>query len=239
MDLTPSRLAKLVLAILGVWGLLAGVMLIHTLLATKQLHKRVDAITASVSEIDKDTRSVELMQETNRISAELLAASQPLPGSLEAMRGVTAGLAGKVDSILAGSTTIERNSKEIEGKVVSARDTAGAINGSVKGIGKSLAGILATLRSTQKAAGEINTSTRGINAAAAALLPVTKEIDAGIGNSNRGIEEATKIVMALRGDIANILAGMPDIQKHTKSIDCSPGLTVLSPLAGPGQACNS
>src|ERR1700704_669692 len=100
-----SRLPKIVLGILGVWGLLAGAMLIHTLLATKQLHQRVNAITASVAQIDKETGAIELMRETNRISADLLAASKPLPGTLEEMKGVTAGLAGKVDSILAGSTT--------------------------------------------------------------------------------------------------------------------------------------
>src|SRR2546423_11411838 len=99
-----TRLPTIVLGILGVWGLLAGLMLIHTLLATKQLHKRVTAITHSVTDIDKDTRSVELMQETNRISGELLTASEPLPGTLEAMRGVTGSLAGTVDSILAAST---------------------------------------------------------------------------------------------------------------------------------------
>ena len=232
-------LARIVLVIVGVWGALAGVMLLHTLLATKQLHQRVTAITHSVSEMDKDTRSIELMQETNRLSGELVTASQPLPGALEAMRGVTTGLAGKVDSILAGSTTIEQNSKEIEGKVISARDTAADINGSVKGIGKSVSSILGTLRTTQKAAGEINTSTKGINAAVVDLLPVTKEIDAGIARSNRGIADALVIVVALRDDVGNILAGMPDVQKHTKSIDCSAGLTVLSLLAGPSQACNS
>ena len=154
------------------------------------------------------------------------------------MRGVTQSLAGKVDSILAGSTAIETNSKEIEGKVGGARDTAAAINGSVKGIGKSLGNILATLRSTQKAAGEINASTKGINAAVAALLPVTNEIDAGIGTSNRGIAEAALIVDALRADIGNILGTLPDIAKHANSIDCSSGLSILSPLAGPGEACN-
>jgi uncharacterized phage infection (PIP) family protein YhgE len=234
-----SGLAKAVLAIVGLWGLLAGVMLIHTLLATKQLHRRVVAITSSLSDIDKDTRSIELMQETNRLSGELLSASRPLPGTLDALRGVTGGLAAKVDSILAGSTTIEQNSKEIEGKVVSARDTAGEINGSVKGINTSLNSILATLRTTRAAAGEINTSTRGINAAVAALLPVTQQIDAGITNANRGIEEATKIVVALQADVANILAGLPDVAKHVASIDCSPGLTVLGVLVGPGQACMS
>jgi uncharacterized protein YoxC len=233
-----GRLPKIVLGILGVWGLLAGVMLLHTLLATKQLHKRVNAITASVAQIDKETGSIELMRETNRISAELLGASQPLPGTLEEMKGVTAGLAGKVDSILAGSTTIETNSQAIEGKVVAARDTAASINGSVKGIGKSLAGILATLRSTQQAAGEINHSTKGINAAVADLLPVTREIDAGIGNSNKGIAEAALIVVALRADIGNILATLPDIAKHANSIDCSSGLSLLSLLSGPGAACN-
>ncbi|MDQ1501332.1 MAG: hypothetical protein QOI86_4672, partial [Actinomycetota bacterium] len=176
--------------------------------------------------------------DTNRISSELLTASKPLPGTLEEMKGVTAGLAGKVDSILAGSTTIETNSKAIEGKVVTARDTAAEINGSVKGIGRSLTAILATLRSTQKAAGEINASTKGINAAVAQLLPVTGDIDAGIGASNRGIGAAAVIVDGLRADIGNILATLPDIAKHANSIDCSSGLSILSLLTGPGEACN-
>jgi uncharacterized protein YoxC len=233
-----NRLPKLVLGILGVWGLLAGVMLIHTLLATKQLHKRVDAITHSVSDIDRETGSIALMQDTNRISTDLLTASLPLPSTLEEMKGVTSGLAGKVDSILAGSTAIEGNSKQIEGKVVAARDTAAQINGSVKGIGRSLAGILATLRSTQTAAGEINASTKGINAAVASLLPVTREIDVGIAASNHGIGDAAVIVDALRADIGNILAALPDVAKHANSIDCSSGLSILSLLTGPGEACN-
>jgi hypothetical protein len=233
-----NRLPKQVLAIVGIWGALAGVMLIHTLLATKQLHKRVTAITHSVSEIDKDTASISAMEDTSRISKELLAASQPLPRTLDEMRAVTAGLATKVDSILAGSTTIQTNSQAIEGKVVSARDTAADINGSVKGIGRSLAAILATLRSTQTAAGQINRSTKGINAAVADLLNVTRDIDAGIGSSNRGIAEAAVIVDGIRADIGNILATVPDLAKHANSIDCSSGLSVLSLLAGPGEACN-
>ena len=233
-----SRLPKTVLMIVGVWGALAGLMLIHTLLATKQLHRRVTAITHTVSNIDKDTASISAMEDTNRISRDLLAASQPLPGTLEELKGVMGGLSGKVDSILAGSTAIQNNSGEIEAKVVSARDTAADINGSVKGIGKSLGSILATLRSTQTAAGQINASTKGINAAVAELLPNVKDIDAGIGTANRGIAEAARIVDALRADIGNILATMPDIAKHANSIDCSSGLSVLSPLAGPGQACN-
>jgi hypothetical protein len=235
--MTNTRLAKVVLGILGLWGLLAGLMLIHTLLATKQLHKRVAAITTSLSEIDQDSQSIALMQETSRLSGELLTASQPLPGTLEAMRGVTAGLAGKVDSILAGSATIEHNSKEIEGKVLSARDTAVAINGSVEGIGRSLASILATLRSTETAAGEINASNRGINTAMAALLPVTKAIDAGIARANQGIVEALREVVIIRADIGNILAGLPDVQKHSRSIDCDSRFSTVFGALGPGEAC--
>ena len=237
--MTTNRLARTVLAILGVWGLLAGLMMIRTLLATKQIDKRVTAITASLSEIDKDSQSIPLMQETSRLTGELLTASQPLPGTLEAMRGVTAGLAGKVDSITAGVTAIDQNSREIEGKVLSARDTAAEINGSVKGIGQSLAAILATLRTTQAAAAEINTSTRGINTAVVDLLPVTKEIDAGIGRANQGIVEALDHVKVIRADIGNILAGVPDVQKHTRSIDCDSGFSALFGLLGPGEACIS
>jgi len=237
--MTSNRLAKVVLGILGVWGLLAGLMLIHTLLATKQLHKRVTAITTSLSEIDKNSQSIALMQETNRLSGELLTASQPLPGTLEALRGVTAGLAGKVDSILAGTTTIEGSSKEIEGKVTSARDTAAEINGQVLGLGHSLASILATLRTTQTAAGEINVSTRGLNSTVAALVPVTKEIDTGIGRANQGIVDALVEVELIRANIGNILAGLPDVQKHTRSIDCDSGFSTLFGALGPGQACTS
>ena len=235
--MTSSRLARVVLAVLGVWGLLAGLMLIRTLLATKQIHKNVTAITTSLSEIDQDSRSIALMQETNRLSGELLTASEPLPGSLEAMRSVTAGLAGTVDSMTAAVSMIERNSKEIEGKVTSARDTTVEINGSVKGIGTSLAEILATLRATQSAAVEINTSTRGINRAVVDLLPVTKAIDSGIAKANQGIVEALKEVVLIRADIGNILAGLPDVQKHTRSIDCDSAFGTIFGLLGPGQAC--
>jgi len=213
-------------------------MLIHTLLATKQLHKRVAAITHTLADIDKDTASISAMEDTNRISRDLLAASQPLPGTLEELKGVMGGLSGKVDSILAGSTTIEGNSAAIQDKVVAARDTAAEINGSVTGIGRSLGSILATLRSTRTAADQINGSTKGINASAADLLGVTRDIDAGIGASNQGIGAAALIVEALRADIGNILAAIPDLQKHTNSIDCSSGLTILNLLAGPGEACN-
>jgi hypothetical protein len=237
--LTPTRLAKTVLAILGVWGLLAGLMLIRTLLATKQIHKQVTAITTSLSEIDEDSRSIPLMQETSRLSGELLSASQPLPGTLEAMRGVTSGLAGKVDSITVGVTAIEHNSKAIEAKVLSARDTAFEINGSVKGIGQSLASILATLRTTQAAAAEINTSTRGINTAVVDMLPITREIDGGIGRANQGIVEALEHVKFIRADIGNILAGLPDVQKHSRSIDCNSAFSTLFGLLGPTGACTS
>ena len=237
MAMSRHRLAKVVLGILGVWGLLAGFMLIRTLLATKELHRRVTAITTSVSEIDRDTASTALMEETSRLSGELLAASQPLPGALEAMRSVTAALDGKVDSILAGSTTIGRNTKEIEVKVGAARDTAAQINGQVKAIGPSLASILATLRATHMAAGEINASTRGINVAVGELLPVTREIDAGMGAANRGIEDAAAIVAALAADIRNIREALPDLEKHAGSIDCSSGFGLLGVVMGPGDAC--
>ena len=237
--MTPRSLARTVLAILGVWGLLAGLMLIRTLLATRQIDKGVAGLTTSLSEIDTDSQSISLMQETSRLTGELLTASQPLPGTLEAMRGVTSGLAGKVDSITAGVTAIEHNSKEIEAKVLSARDTAFEINGSVKGIGQSLASILATLRTTQAAAAEINTSTRAINTAVVDMLPITKEIDAGIGRANQGISEALEHVVVIRADIGNILAGLPDVAKHSRSIDCDSTFSTLFGLLGPGEACTS
>jgi uncharacterized protein YoxC len=234
-----SRLPRVVLAIVGVWGALAGLMLIHTLLATKQLHRRVTAITHTVSNIDRETAAISLMEQTNKTSAELLTASQPLTASLQDMRGVTSSLAGKVNSILAGSSTIQTNSQAIQDTVVAASATAGEINASVKGIGKSLSSILATLRSTRTAAGQINASTKGINAAVALLLPVVQDIDAGIGASNQGIGAAALIVDALRADIGNILATMPDIAKHANSIDCHSALiNLLGLVSGSGsQAC--
>jgi|GEM_PF-4571572 len=233
-----SRLPKVVLAIVGVWGALAGLMLIHTLLATKQLHRRVTAITHTVSNIDQETAAIALMEQTSRTSKDLLTASQPLTGSLQEMKGVSASLAGKVDSILAGSTAIQTNSQAIQDTVVAASATAADINGSVKGIGKSLSSILATLRSTQTAAGQINASTKGINAAVAQLLPVVRSIDAGIGSSNQGIAAAAVLVDELRADVGNILGLMPDIAKHANSIDCHSAVNLLGLLVGSGNgAC--
>jgi ABC-type transporter Mla subunit MlaD len=234
-----SRLPKIVLAIVGVWGAVAGLMLIHTLLATKQLHRRVTAITHTVSSIDQETGAISLMEQTNKTSADLLAASQPLTASLQDMKGVTSSLAAKVNSILAGSTTIQTNSQAIQDTVVAAGATAADINGSVKGIGKNLSSILATLRSTQTVAAQINASTKGINTAVGQLLPVVREIDTGIGASNQGIGAAALIVDALRADIGNILATMPDIAKHANSIDCHSALiNLLGLVSGSGSpAC--
>ena len=71
----------------------------------------------------------------------------------------------------------------------------------------------------------------------AALLPVTREIDAGIATSNRGIAAAADFVAAIRADTANILGGVPDLRKHARSIDCSPGLALLGVVSGPAEGC--
>jgi len=234
---TRAGLARTIFAVVGVWGLLAGLMLVKTLVATKQLHRRVDAITHTVSEIDTKTEAVSLMEETNRTSAELLTAARPLPGQMDEMKTITHGMRAKVDSILASSGSIETQSKSIEASVLAARDTAGSINATAKSINATVADINNTLRTTRDAAAQINTSTKGINAAIVDLLPVTKGIDAGIGQSNRGIQAAGDIVVAIRADIGNVLAGMPDIQKHAKSIDCSPLIGLIGILSGPGAGC--
>jgi hypothetical protein len=234
---TRAGLARTVFALVAVWGLLAGLMLVKTLVATKQLHRRVDAITHTVSEIDTKTEAVSLMEETNKTSVDLLTAARPLPGQLEEMKTITQGMAGKVNSILASSTSIETQSKSIESSVVAARDTAGSINATATSINATVADINNTLRVTRDAAAQINASTKGINAAMAALLPVTKGIDAGIGQANRGIAAAAEIVVAIRADIGNVLAGMPDVQKHAKSIDCSPLIGLIGILSGPGAGC--
>ena len=234
---TRAGLARTVLAVVGVWGLLAGLMLVKTLVATKQLHRRVTAITHTVSEIDSKTEAVSLMEETKKTSADLLTAARPLPGQLEEMKTITHTMRGKVDSILASSGSIETQSKSIESSVLAARDTAGSINATAKSINSTVAGINTTLRSTRDAASEINASTKGINASIAALLPVTKGIDGGIGKSNQGIQAAYEIVLAIRADIGNLLAGVPDVQKHAKSIDCSPLIGLVGILSGPGAGC--
>jgi uncharacterized protein YoxC len=234
---TRAGLARIVFAVVGIWGLLAGLMLIKTLVTTKQLHGRVDEITHSVSEIDTKLEAISLMVETNRISADLLAAARPLPAQMDEMRTITKGMAGKVESILGASSSIETQSEAIEASVVAARETAASINATAKSIKGTVNGINATLRSTRDAAGEISASTKGINASLAALLPVTKAIDIGIGDSNKGIAGAADYVAAIRADIGNILAILPDIQKHARSIDCSPLVGLVGVLSPPPSGC--
>jgi methyl-accepting chemotaxis protein len=230
-------LARTVFAIVGLWGLLAGLMLVRTLLVTKQLHGRVTAITGSVSTIDRELDAIKLMEDTNRISTEILAAAQPLPELLGEMQTVSGGMEGKVNSILAGSLSIEEKSRAIEAAVREARDTAGSINATTRSIAATVAGVNETLRSTKVAAGEINGTAKGLNGSVAALLEVTKGIDAGIARSNQGIQSGYEIFVAIRNDIGNILAGLPEIQRHARSIDCTGLLGLLGSVGGRGTAC--
>ena len=42
---------------------------------------------------------------------------------------------------------------------------------------------------------------------------------------------------AIRADTGNILSGVPDLQKHARSIDCSPGLALLGVVSPPAEGC--
>ena len=237
-----SRLPKVVLAIVGVWGALAGVMLIHTLLATKQLHKRVGGHHPHGGETStrRPRRSSPDAADRTRSPPSCWPPPSRSPPRCQEMNGVTAGLAAKVDSILAGSTTIQTNSQAIEGhRRLRPRHRRRRSTGRSRASGRAWRASWPRCGRRRRRRGRSTPRPGASTPPWPSCCRWRRSIDAGIGASNRGIGAAAVVVDALRADIGNILATMPDIAKHANSIDCHSVLQPPRPAGGSSsQACN-
>jgi methyl-accepting chemotaxis protein len=225
-----TGLAGKILVGVVAWALGAVLLLTATLVNAQQIDTRVDRITHTVTPIDHNLESVKLAADTNRIAGEILAAAKPLSGQADQIIQATAsidGTARSIDSTVGqiGTTVqaIDGNARSINGTVLDINKTAKDINGTAKTIGGTVNGISGNVTA-------IGSSVNGISAELAAVLDTARSIRGdhaapanglgdGISGINRRADFVTGLVSAIKGDTANILASVKNIEASARSID--------------------
>lgn len=123
------------LAIVIAFALFAVIMLTRTTIAAQQIDDRVKVIVGEVQPINKDLDNVPLLDETDRMAAEILRAAQPLSGQAGEIIDTAHSIDGTVSNILGNATSI---------------------NGTVKGINGTLSALQPTVRSIHDGVATIN-----------------------------------------------------------------------------------
>ena len=142
------------LAIVIAFALYAVIQLTRTTIAAEQIDDRVEVIVGEVGPIDQELNNVPLLDETDRMAADILRAAQPLTGQ-----------AGEIIT----------TAQAIDAKVVSILGNATSINGSVKNITGNLSALQPTVRS-------INDGVATINGQADRAIALGRGIKADLGN---------------------------------------------------------
>lgn len=150
-----SGLAGTALVIVLGWALIAVILLTGTLVTAQRIDDKVDVITGEVQPIENETQQVALLDETNRIAADILEAARPLSGQLETVREATVSIDSRVESILATAQDINGTVKPIRGKLVSILDTARPIERGVAAINAKADEIIALVRGIQSDTGNV------------------------------------------------------------------------------------
>jgi hypothetical protein len=178
------------LAITIAFALFAVIMLTRTLLAANSIDDRVKVIVGEVAPIDEDLNMVAMLDETDRMAQEILAAAQPLTGQAGQIVDITASIDDTGSSIL---------------------DTATSINGIVKGINGNVDGILGSV-------GPINGNARSINSRLTDINGEVDSIDGdgqnfGVSAINRRARDIIGLTTAIDNDLTNInnLVGSIDV----------------------------
>ena len=214
----------------ALWAVVALVCLTGTLIRAQQIEKKVAFITHDVSEIDKDTTSVELVMETRKIAKEILVAAQPLPGQLDQI----AGSAGRIDEsasgIVGSVASIDSTVGSIGQRATSINGTAHSINEkatSIDGKAKSINGAVDTIGGY---VGEINGSAKAILGNFSTILETARSIDGRLVATTDKANAVLAIAQAIQADTGNILTivgqdikvnGGNTVLGHANSIDCS------------------
>lgn len=194
------------MAITIAFALFAVTQLTRTTVAAQEIDMRVVDIVSSVDNIDEETKTVAVLDETTRITTDILNTAKPLEAQTKQITEV--------------ALQIDANAKEI-------LDSANSINGSVLGIAGSVGTIGESVRAINSTAKEINGSARSILNTFQALAPVVNSINGRPGNGPvgsgvHGINQRADVVIALsqgiKGDTGNIIRNVLLIDKHAKNI---------------------
>ncbi len=103
------------LVIVLAFALYAVIQLSRTTLAAQQIDDRVKTIKATVEPIDQDLTNVPKLDDTVRISGEILTATKPLEAQANDILTSARSIDGTVSSILSNATSINSTVRSIRG----------------------------------------------------------------------------------------------------------------------------
>ena len=119
------------LAIVIAFALFAVIQLSRTTLAAQQIDDRVKVIVGEVGPIDQELNNVPLLDETDRMAAEILRAAQPLSGQAGEIITTAQSIDGKVANILGNATSINGVVDSINGNLSALQPTVRSIHDGV------------------------------------------------------------------------------------------------------------
>ena len=211
------------------WALGAVLLLTNTLVAAQQIDTRVDRITHTVGPIDHDLDSVELLDRTNAVAEQILAAAKPLSGQAGQIVDATTSIDGSAKSIDSAVGQIGDSVKGIDGSARSINTNVLEINKTVKDINGTARTISGTVNGIDHNVGSIGGSVKGISGSLAAVLDVARQIrgdhavtgptGVGIAAINRRAGAIIELVRAIKGDTENILAAVLKIETTAKNVE--------------------
>lgn len=214
-----TGLAGTVLVIVIAWALVAVLMLTRTLVAAQTIEDHVDVILSEVGPggVVDDTALVAVLQDTERIAADIDTAAAPLSGQLDQIISTAGSIDGSVTNILNTAQSIN--------------STAKSIGGIVNSINGNLSSILGVVR-------EINCGNDIANPNLGQIVEACGQ--KGVHGINLRVDVIIGLVRGINSDTSAVLNQVVQIHDHANAIDCSvPTSVLLGPLTGGGAACGA
>ena len=143
------------LAIVLAFALFAVIQLTRTTIAAEQIDDRVEIIVGEVDPIDEELNNVPLLDETDRMAADILRAAQPLSAQAGEIITTAQHIDGTVSSILSNAASINSTVGNIQGTLSSLAPVVRSINDGVAAINGRADRIIALVRGIQSDTGNV------------------------------------------------------------------------------------
>jgi len=153
--------AGLALIIVIVWALTAVVMLTRTLVSAEQIDRKVDVITGSLHEVERETEVVAELQKTEKTSAAILKAAEPLTGMLKVVDDTAKNIDATAKRIDPNAKSIQSTVVSINGHVANILSTARSIENTLRAITRQAVDIRNNVDSIKSDTRNIQTHTNG------------------------------------------------------------------------------
>ena len=143
------------LAIVLAFALFAVIQLTRTTIAAEQIDERVEVIVGEVNPINEELNNVPLLDETDRMAAEILRAAQPLSGQAGEIITTAQSIDGTVSNILGNAASVNGTVRNINGTLSSLAPVVRSINDGVAAINGRADRIIALVRGIQGDTGNV------------------------------------------------------------------------------------